>query len=115
MGINFAKVKANARRVLHKTLGVPAKYIDKGLSEPVDITARLHTSYVEYGDVDYQAYGERLDAIEKVVLSNEDDTLYTFEKGAHIYFPDYGLTVSLSERLKSDGPYHQTWLVIRKP
>ncbi len=132
MSFNFAKLKAVTRRVVHRTLGVPAFYLDSSLSIPVVITARCHSRIDRMGDLDGQSYAEVVEGIDRVIFEAAEARINDVKRGGMITFEDIGagLGVSLGSilggsgigaeafilqvREPSDGPYTETWSVTRK-
>lgn len=132
MAFDFTKVKARARRVVHKTLGVRAFYRDHSMSEPVEIKARWHNKIDRFGDLDNQGYAELIQGIDRVIFAAADARRINVKRGGEIVFVDYGsgLGVALGSPLggsevgppafvlqnrdPNNGPYQEVWEVTRK-
>ena len=132
MAFNFAKAKASVRRVVHKTLGVPAFYQDSSLNTPVEITARWHNKIDRMGDLDNQSYAELIQGIDRLILEAAEARTIGVKRGGIITIPDLGAGLGaslgspldgegagpmgfvLQTREPADGPYSEVWIVTRK-
>jgi len=116
MPFDFASAKANARRVIHATLGVSAFIKVNSTSTPEPITARLHEASTVYGDLLNQGYAETVEAVDRIVFFPEDIAPeHRPRKLAEVTFPHRaGITFVLQTKDVSDGPSEEVWQVTRK-
>lgn len=116
MPFDFASAKANARRVVHTTLGVSAFIKVNSLSTPQEIVARLHEASTVYGDLLDQGYAETVEAVDRIVFIPEDiPSEHRPRKLAEVTFPHRpGITFILQVKMPTDGPHEEVWEVTRK-
>lgn len=116
MPFDFASAKANARRVVHTTLGVSAFIKVNSLSTPQEIVARLHEASTVYGDLLDQGYAETVEAVDRIVFIPEDiPSEHRPRKLAEVTFPHRpGITFVLQIKDVADGPLEEVWQVTRK-
>lgn len=132
MAFDFAKAKAQVRRIVHKTFGVQAFYQDDSLSSPVEIRARWHNKIELTGDLDNQMYAQLIQGIDRVIFDTADARKYGVKEGGEITFVVYGagLGVSMGSafggegfgppafvlrvREPNSGPIEEIWEVTRK-
>lgn len=110
MTFDFAKVKAQARRVVHETLGVSAFYKDSSLSAPVEIKARWHNKIVRQGDLENQGYAEVYESADRIVFSVADARALNVKRGGVVSFVD-GPSFTLATMSPSTGPVEEVWEV----
>lgn len=112
MAFNFAKAKANLRRVVHETLAVDALYQDASMSDPLPIRVRWHTKIDRFGDLAGAGYAEVIEGVHRIILSKESARLMGVKRTGIITIPDYaGARLQLEEREPEDGPYEEIWQV----
>lgn len=117
MTFNFADLKAETRRVVHDTLGVPAFYQDDSMSAPKVITARWFNKVAKYGDLVETGYAEVVEGVDRVVLFPCDTPTIRFARNGVITFPAYNRSFRLDILEPADGPSEQqVWqVVVLKP
>jgi hypothetical protein len=108
---NFAELKAEARRVVQETLGVPATYLDNTMSEPVEIVARLRAKTDNVGDLGDAGYAEIIQGVDRIVLIPEDYPTVTFRTGGVVTLTDFGLSYNLDLMEPKNGPLTNHWRV----
>lgn len=121
--MNFALVKAKARRGVHAALAVPCFYYDvdtygfnrqfnRWFSGRMPITARFHDRISPF-QAPTTGYAAIIEGITRVVLNREQlAALGVVTKQYDIIeFVDYGLFVKLQQRDPYDGPITEKWTV----
>ncbi len=90
MPFDFASVKLQARRTVHRIFGVQAFYSDDSVGV-IETRARLHNRIAKpHGDlVDGAGYAEIIEGIDRIVLIPEDLNGYpiTLRRGGVFTFP----------------------------
>lgn len=113
MAFDFAAAKTQARRAVHKTLAVPAVYVDDSMNGPMDIRARWHSRINRFGDLDRQGYAEIIENIDRIIFVPSDHAGFMPKRGGRVTFAQYGATFELDTREPKDGPLEVVWLVTR--
>lgn len=116
MAFNFADAKAQARRAVHDTLGVPAHIKSTSVSTPEPITARLHEATTLYGDLLDQGFAQTLEPVDRIVLIPSDFPMgVTSRQNSEVTFEHRpGIIFVLNIKEPSDGPLEEVWQVTRK-
>ena len=115
MPFDFAEAKANARRVVHATFGVPAFLKVNSTSAPQEIRARLHEATTVYGDLLDQGFAQTVEAVDRIVFLPADHLTAVPARNSEVTFPHRpGITFVLSVRDVSDGPLEEVWQATRK-
>lgn len=117
MTFDFATAKANARRTVQATFGVPALYSDNAVSE-LPIRARLHLAISKpFGDLtDGAGYAQVVDGTDQIVFDGIDEAgdPFTPVRNATVTFPSVpGETFRLDHRVPTTGPVTSVWQVVR--
>lgn len=116
MAFNFADAKAQVRRAVHDTLGVPAHIKSTSVSTPEPITARLHEATLLYGDLLDQGYAQTIEAVDRIVLVPSDFPVGVVAKRESEITFDHrpGIIFVLQTKDVSDGPLEEVWQATRK-
>jgi hypothetical protein len=114
--VDFAVIKANARRAVHQQFAVPVSYYAPGSSTvTASLTARLHGKIVQGGDLQGGGYALIIENVTRVVFNQEEFALQvpplTLQVRGKVFFPDYNVAVVLETMDPHDGPINERWSV----
>lgn len=115
MGFDFAELRAQAKRVLHDTLGIIASYTDDVVTVPVDLRVRHHSAMTLTGDPGNGGYAEMLASIDSVILDREElnEKGITVKRGGKLTLAD-GSVLILDSQARIEGPIELIWRVALK-
>lgn len=107
--MSFADIKAQARQDVHDTFAVACQYRETPSSEPIDLTARLHTRIVVGGE--NGAYASIIEGVTRAVFDRAElaDKTVILKRNGLVTFTDYGLTYVLDIRDPKSGPVTEKW------
>lgn len=118
MGFDLAATLERNRRIVHKTLGLDAEYLDRTLAVPVPLRVRLHSANNLIGDLESTGYPMMLDTVDRV-LFDIDELLANGVKiqrdgTVKLLSPLFrGLTVAMDSKEPSEGPVNEVWRVAK--
>jgi hypothetical protein len=120
MASNFAAIKAKARRDVHASLSVSARYESYSQEVIVDgLSVRWHNKQQLVGDRDSGGYAQIIDGIERIVFMQDELQAkgVTLEGGDVIIikaegYGNVGLVLQTQEPIV--GPVEVIWQVSRK-
>ena len=73
MASNFAAIKAKARRDVHASLSVPARYENYAQDVIVeDLSVRWHNKIAIMGDLENGGYANIVEGIERIIFTREE-------------------------------------------
>jgi hypothetical protein len=115
MPFDFAAIKAQARRIVHGTFGVPAEYSYDG-GDPVSLRVRWHTKMTAVGDMNGDGYAMTLDGIERLIFNADElaEKNLTIQRGGLVKLtaPQFGgHTLVIDTRENYSGPAEEIWHV----
>ena len=117
----WATLSAQLRRDVHKTMAVPAEYVDKTLNAPVPVNLQWSDRISLSGALD-PSYAQTIESIDSLTFLLEE--LATANGGAPLVLYAGGkvtlkapgwpaLRFTLAEQDPPDGPAYETWRVKR--
>lgn len=120
MASNFAAIKAKARRDVHASLSVSARYESYSQEVIVDgLSVRWHNKRQLVGDLDSGGYAQIIDGVERIVFMQDELQAkgVTLEGGDVIIitaegYGNVGLVLQTQEQIV--GPVEVIWQVSRK-
>jgi hypothetical protein len=115
MPFDFAALKSLTRQTVHDVLAVEAFYKSNATSTPKPITARWHEKKVLQGQMDGEG-AQVLEGIDHVVFNIPQllERKIKLSRGGIIIFKAYeNFTVTLDNKILSDGPVEEKWAVTR--
>lgn len=119
--VGWAALSAQLRRDVHKTMAVPAEYVDKTLNAPVLVNLQWSDRVSLSGAID-PGYAQMIESIDSLTFLL--DELATANGGAPLVLYQGGkvtltapgwpaLRFTLAELDPPDGPAYETWRVKR--
>ena len=114
MTFDFASEVAQARRVVHDTLGVAATYQDDSMDAPEDIKVRWHNKITTHGDLLETGYAQLIEGIDRIILVPEDTPDITFKRTGIVTITAWGtpgFAFTLDTQEPATGPLEQVWKV----
>lgn len=119
MASRFAMIKAKARRDVHASLSVSARYESYSLDHSDDISVRWHNKMAILGDIDNNGYANIIEGIERIIFmrSEIEAKNIKLEEGDTITITDYGfdnVRLVLKSQEPIVGPVEVIWQVARE-
>jgi hypothetical protein len=113
--VDFADLKAAARKAVHDQFSVSATYNDSTLPSPVQVRVRWHNRLLQQGDLSPGGYANIIEGVNRIVFSAEQiaDLGLILRSRGTVQIPDYAATFALATREPTDGPVNVTWNVDR--
>lgn len=118
MASRFALIKAKARRDVHASLSIAARYESYSQDVVEDIAVRWHNKIALMGDLDSGGYANIIEGIERVIFMRSELTAkgITIEEGDSLVITAPGFEnarLILKEREPIVGPEEVIWQVAR--
>lgn len=118
MASRFAEIKAKARRDVHASLSISARYESYSLDSHEDISIRWHNKQALVGDMDNGGYSTMIEGVERIIFMrselaakgielNEGDSVTVTAEG----FEEAKLLLKAREPIV--GPEEVIWQVVR--
>jgi hypothetical protein len=116
MAFDWAALKAQARRTVHRTFGLAAEYMADDEAAPVLLSVRWHNKLTTVGDPNGEGYAVSIDTIDKVLFDVEELAAknVTIVRGARVKIlaPGFGgQLLAIDTRDPKCGPSESVWHV----
>lgn len=119
MPVDFASLRAQTRRTVHDTLGVPAFYRSTSAGAEIELRVRWHTKSKAVGDLEDSGYGLVLEGVNRVAFDRAEiaEKSVTLRQAGILRIPGAGrpdVTLVLDAREPDDGPVVEWWKVAQQ-
>lgn len=97
---DWAAQKAEAQRAVHDAFAVRCLYRESKTSDPVELSARLHTRITVGGNEGNAGYATIIEGVTRVVFSRDEliEKNVIVKRNAMVTFPDYGSSFAIDIR-----------------
>lgn len=118
MASRFAEIKAKARRDVHASLSIAARYESYSQDVTADLSIRWHNKLALLGDMDNGGYASVIEGVERIIFMRSELTAKGIElnEGDNIIVTAPGFEnahLILSTREPIVGPVEVVWQVTR--
>lgn len=97
---DWAEQKAAAQAKVHQTFAVRCLYRENRDSEPVELSARLHTRIQVGGNEGNASYATIIEGVTRIVFDKAEliEKNVIVKRNAMVTFPDYGASYAIDIR-----------------
>lgn len=115
MPFDFAKAKAQVRRIVHTTLAIDAEYMDDSLLAPQPLRIRWHNKLMQFGDLENAGYSTVIDGINRVIFDRDEllEKGVTISRGGRLKITAAGYDnaeLAMDTKDELAGPTEEIWI-----